>query len=87
MTELKCPYCNKPLQPTLRRPDEYWCENYDCPQTNIAWVGTSALWQALIDTKKELDISIDGLKDFSIHPDDSVKKYAKKVLKQINKKD
>ena len=55
-TELKCPFCGKPLQPTLRIPDEYFCENYDCPQTSITWVGSSSLWKALADTKKKLDI-------------------------------
>lgn len=45
--ELKCPFCNKPLQPTLRQSDEYWCENYDCPGTNIEWVGSQKLWQEL----------------------------------------
>lgn len=57
MTELLCPFCGKPLQPTLRIEDEYFCENYDCPQTSITWVGTSSLWKALIDTKKKLDIA------------------------------
>ena len=55
MSELKCPFCNKPLQPTLRQSDEYFCENYDCPKTSIEWVGSKKLWQALIDTKKILD--------------------------------
>lgn len=54
MTEkLLCPFCNKPLQPTLRQSDEYWCENYDCPRTNIEWVGSQKLWQELIRTRKE----------------------------------
>ena len=60
--KLLCLFCNKPLQPTLRRPDEYWCENYDCPQTNITWVGTSSLWKALADTKKKLDIAVNAIK-------------------------
>ena len=62
MTKLKCPFCGKPLQPTHRIEDEYFCENYDCPQTSITWIGTSSLWQALIDTKKKLDIAVDALK-------------------------
>lgn len=37
--------------------------------------------------KSILDIAVDALKDFSIYPDDSVKKYAKKVLKQIKRKE
>ncbi|MCQ2075952.1 MAG: hypothetical protein MJZ20_02815 [Bacteroidaceae bacterium] len=55
MNDMKCPFCNKQLQPTLRQPDEYWCENYDCPVTNIKWVGSQKLWQELIRTRKALD--------------------------------
>ena len=62
MSDLICPFCNKPLQPTLRIEDEYFCENYDCPQTSITWIGTSSLWKALADTKKKLDIAVDALK-------------------------
>ena len=62
MSELKCPFCNKPLQPTLRQSDEYWCENYDCPGTNIEWVGSQKLWQELIRTRKALDVAVDLLK-------------------------
>ena len=61
MSNMKCPYCNKPLQPTLRQSDEYWCENYDCPGTNIEWVGSQKLWQELIRTRKALDIALDCL--------------------------
>ncbi len=56
MSEMKCPFCNKPLQPTLRQSDEYWCENYDCPGTNIEWVGSQKLWQELIRTKELLEV-------------------------------
>ena len=54
--KLLCPFCNKPLQPTLRQSDEYWCENYDCSGTNIEWVGSQKLWQELIRTRKALEI-------------------------------
>lgn len=59
--KLLCPFCNKPLQPTHRIEDEYFCENYDCPQTSLTWVGTSSLWKAFADTKKKLDIAVDAL--------------------------
>lgn len=58
---MKCPYCNKPLQPTLRQSDEYWCENYDCSETNIKWVGSKELWQELTKTKQALDVAVDAL--------------------------
>ena len=61
MSDIKCPFCNKPLQPTLRQSDEYWCENYDCPRTNIEWVGSQKLWQELIRTRKALEMALDWL--------------------------
>lgn len=60
---LLCPYCGKPLQPTLRQADEYWCENCDCPGTNIKWVGSEELWKDLIETKKKLAAATDCLAD------------------------
>ena len=57
MSELKCPFCNKPLQPTLRQSDEYWCENYDCPGTNIEWVGSQKLWQELAEMKRKFEMA------------------------------
>lgn len=56
MSNIKCPFCNKPLQPTLRQSDEYWCENYDCSGTNIEWVGSQKLWQGLIRIKELFEI-------------------------------
>lgn len=61
MKELKCPFCNNPLQPTLRQSDEYWCENYDCVGTNIEWVGSKKLWEELIKTKQALDVAVKAL--------------------------
>ena len=61
MTKMNCPFCNKPLQPTLRQSDEYWCANYDCPGTNIEWVGSQKLWQELIHTRKALDVAVEEI--------------------------
>lgn len=54
--ELVCPFCNKPLQPTYRSVDEYWCENDDC--TGSSWkFGSISLWKELIRTRKALDVA------------------------------
>lgn len=66
MNDMKCPFCNKPLQPTLRQSDEYRCENYDCPRTNIEWVGSPKLWQELIRTRKQLDWAVHFLKEIRL---------------------
>lgn len=51
--------------------------------TNELLVNVVGLRQQLDRTKKQLEIAVDALKDFSIHPDNSVKKYAKKALDKI----
>ena len=63
MTELKCPFCGEKLQQTYSfNPTQFWCSNYYDPKHPINLQGTKELWQALIDTKKKLDITMDGLK-------------------------
>lgn len=60
--ELVCPFCNKPLQPTYRSVDEYWCENDDC--TGSSWkFGSISLWKELIRTRKALDVAKERLKN------------------------
>lgn len=81
MTDMKCPFCNKPLQPTLRQSDEYWCENYDCPRTNIEWVGSQKLWQELIRTRKALDVARIGLE--YIFGYEGVPEYVVKHIRQV----
>ena len=63
MTELKCPYCNKQLQHavSIDRHDFYWCPNYDCDSSS-KMVGTEETWEALIRTRKALDVAVDALK-------------------------
>lgn len=91
--KLLCPFCNKPLQPTHRIEDEYFCENYDCPQTSLTWVGTSSLWKALSDTKKKLDYAIAMLERIAVSPETMLEpekiipQLAAQAIEQINKKE
>lgn len=76
---MNCPFCGEPLQPTHRSANEYWCENYDCP--NASWMfGSQTLWKALIDTKKTLDICVIGLEKMTWGCDSS---DAEHLLKEI----
>lgn len=90
MSDMKCPFCDKPLQPTLRQADEYFCENYDCPKTSIEWVGSKKLWQELITTRKALDIAVDALNTIKGKHDPRCAVYhidektAYEALEQIN---
>lgn len=92
--DMKCPFCNKPLQPTLRQSDEYWCESYDCPRTNIEWVGSKKLWQELIRTRKALDVALCSLQDIAESDGDFITgsstpldehEYADMMLKEIKR--
>lgn len=57
MTELKCPYCNKPL--VDRGYYDYMCPDECDGAGNI--VGNESMWNTLIATKKKLDICMKAL--------------------------
>lgn len=57
MSELKCPYCNKPL--VDRGYYDYMCPDECYGAGNI--VGNESMWAALISAKKKLDIAVDAL--------------------------
>ena len=54
MTELKCPYCNKPL--VDRGYYDYMCPDECDGAGNI--VGNESMWQELITTRKALDYCV-----------------------------
>ena len=59
MNELKCPFC----QQELKEIELGECWFLDCPKCH--WTGEEQLWQALIDTKKKLDIAVEALKEYA----------------------
>ena len=67
MSDMKCPVCKKELRPLAIG----WC--CDC-----GMCGDKELWQALIDTKKKLDIAVDALKE--INKNAFLTDYAQSVL-------
>lgn len=83
--KLLCPFCQQELK------YDSWNEVYVCRNPNckhLLGFGTKELWQALIDTKKKLDIAVDALKiarDCSgVY---SIECLAKDTLEQINGKE
>ncbi len=86
MTELKCPFCQQELRKI--HPTYIICDN--CRIT-----GEDKIWQALIDTKKKLDIAVDALTIIRRYT--AINQFqpksreahiiAKKVLAEINKKE
>ena len=66
MTELKCPVCGKQMKiGTLDQDDSLgtvWLSIMPCDCV-CSYGASRAVWQALIDTKKKLDIAVDALKE------------------------
>ena len=89
MTELKCPLCQQPIVcMDAQDADEH--STWYCPRciAEKAWYafGNEELWQALIDTKKKLDIAVDSLKRIADAPIGYCM-FAEEALEQINKKE
>ena len=57
---MECPFCQQEL--VREGSNNYWCKKCNLERCTPALYGSQKLWQALIDTKKKLDIAMDGLK-------------------------
>ena len=100
MTELKCPVCGKQMKiGTLDQDDSLgtvWMSIMPCDCV-CSYGASRAVWQALIDTKKKLDVCTGALKmigsgdiiEHSVvgHEDDNKIFIANKALEQIKDKD
>ena len=99
MTELKCPFCGEILQKYGEVDPDTGTSIVLGANCRKCGIGDSdiKLWQALIDTKKKLDIAVDALKKLSLGnipslPDDetlslAMCNYARDTLKQIKDKE
>ena len=66
---MKCPFCQQELHSASI--DGNWLECWNCSYNEPSeyklpqpiFMGTKELWQALIDTKKKLDVAVDALKE------------------------
>ena len=76
-TKLKCPFCQQELVRHwgMEEPALYCCDNPKCSRGGVA---TEQSWQALIDTKKKLDIAVNSLKE--INKNAFLTDYAQSVL-------
>ena len=90
--KLLCPFCQQELQQTYDG-KQFWCSNYKDQPHPMNIQGTKELWQALIDTKKKLDIAVGALEDIAESNGDFITgssttldahEYAEMMLKQIN---
>lgn len=84
MTELKCPFCDKQMKiGTLDQDDSMgtvWMSIMPCDCV-CSYGASRAVWQALIDTKKKLDIALKELKasDKYYQDDECIKEAIKKI--------
>lgn len=82
-SKMKCPVCNVPLTE---------CGDLlSCPNDHCAWAGNAELWNALIQTKQDLEIAIKGIKTLGEY--DPYKEHlgidtiAQNILEQIEHKE
>ena len=95
MSDMKCPFCQQELRCDNTWNEVYMCRNPNC--NHLLGYGTKELWQALIDTKKKLDICKSALEKISLGnipslPDDetlalAMCNYARDTLEQIKDKE
>ena len=93
--KILCPFCQQELHSASINGDwlECWNCSYNEPNEHKLpqkiFMGTKELWQALIDTKKKLDIAMNLLKIMNdgLPNGNSWKWKIEKALEQINKKE
>jgi hypothetical protein len=61
MSDMKCPFCQQELDT-----GRYYvhCHNPECDIT-VEMEGTEEMWEALIRTRKALDVAVDALKEYA----------------------
>lgn len=93
-SKLKCPFCQQEL--ILEGMNHWWC-SCNIEHQGKELYGTTALWQALIQAKQDLEIAmsyVKGISEMVINSGDNIytvighfKKLAEQTLKQIEHKD
>lgn len=81
MSDMKCPFCNKELEPIIGACEdtEYYCQNCDY------MTGDENLWNKLTKYKQALDIAVGALNAVTATPLNSrvIHDVANKALEQI----
>lgn len=60
MTELKCPFCNKKLEP-IGTSGQFQCGTWGC-DASFNFIATRDVWEYIDRTRKALDVAVDALK-------------------------
>ena len=60
-SELKCPFCGKPLWRPIGKPT-WSCQNWDCLASDNM-IGNHTIWEKLIQSQEDLEIARNVLKE------------------------
>lgn len=85
MTELKCPFCNKKLEP-IGTSGQFQCGTWGC-DASFNFIATRDVWEYIDRTRKALELAITGLKNCKTRDHIGAvcrtPEYVDKVLEQI----
>ena len=87
MTELKCPFCNKKLEP-IGTSGQFQCGTWGC-DASFNFIATKDVWEYIDHTKKKFDIAVDLLEIMNdgLPNGNRWKWEIEKALALINKKE
>lgn len=85
MTELKCPFCNKKLEP-IGTSGQFQCGTWGC-DASFNFIATRDVWEYIDRTRKALELAITGLKNCKTREHIGAvcrtPEYVDKILEQI----
>lgn len=61
MSDMKCPFCNKKLEP-IGTSGQFQCGTWGC-DASFNFIATRDVWEYIDRTRKALGIAVDALKD------------------------
>jgi len=60
MSDMKCPFCNKKLEP-IGTSGQFQCGTWGC-DASFNFIATRDVWEYIARTRKALDVAVDLLK-------------------------
>lgn len=83
MSDMKCPFCNKKLEP-IGTSGQFQCGTWGC-DASFNFIATRDVWEYIDRTRKALDVAVDALNAITATPLNSrvIHDTANKALEQI----
>ena len=85
MSELKCPFCNKKLEP-IGTSGQFQCGTWGC-DASFNFIATRDVWEYIARTRKALELAITGIKNCKTRDHIGavcrIPEYVDKILEQI----